>query len=103
MTQTLENDVPTGAIYGCLDNRWINEELFLELLQHFTQYRKLPKKEPIVLVLDNHDVEATFLWLSMSIVISTDPYISSLAAIGYVLFWSILSCIYMRMRFIHKG
>ncbi|XP_045461681.1 uncharacterized protein LOC123671731 [Harmonia axyridis] len=54
MTPTLEKDGPTGAIYKCSDNGWINEELFLQWLKHFTQYAKPSAEEPILLILDNH-------------------------------------------------
>lgn len=53
-TLTLENDGPTGEICKCWDNGWINEELFLEWLQHFTPYAKPSAEEPIRLVLDNY-------------------------------------------------
>ncbi|XP_052744306.1 uncharacterized protein LOC128199326 [Bicyclus anynana] len=54
MTPTLEKDGPTGAIYKCSDNGWINEELFLQWLKHFTHFTKPSAEEPILLVLDNH-------------------------------------------------
>ncbi|KAH9636306.1 hypothetical protein HF086_003273 [Spodoptera exigua] len=54
MTPALEKDGPTGAIYKCLDNGWINEELFLQWLKHFIQYAKPSAEEPILLILDNH-------------------------------------------------
>lgn len=54
MTPTLEKDGPAGAIYKCSDNGWINEELFLEWLKHFTQHTKPSAQEQILLILDNH-------------------------------------------------
>lgn len=54
MTPTFEKDGPTGAIYKCSDNGWINGELFFEWLKHFTQHAKPSAEEPVLLILDNH-------------------------------------------------
>lgn len=50
----LEKDGPAGAIYRCSDNGWINERLFFEWLQHFTESAKPSVEEPVLLILDNH-------------------------------------------------
>lgn len=54
MTPLLEKDGPTGALYKCSENGWINENLFLEWLVHFKQHAKPSVDEPILLILDNH-------------------------------------------------
>lgn len=54
LTPLLEKDGPTGALYKCSDNGWINEHLFLEWLSHFKQHTKPSEDEPVLLILDNH-------------------------------------------------
>ncbi|CAK1583568.1 unnamed protein product [Parnassius mnemosyne] len=50
----LENDGPREAVYRCSKNGWINEELFVEWLKHFTKYAKPLESDPVLLLLDNH-------------------------------------------------
>ncbi|XP_030037458.2 uncharacterized protein LOC115452977 [Manduca sexta] len=54
MTPLLEKDGPSGALYKCSDNGWINESLFLEWLTHFKNHAKPSVDEPVLLILDNH-------------------------------------------------
>lgn len=54
LTPLLEKDGPTGALYKCSENGWINENLFLEWLLHFKQHAKPSADEPVLLILDNH-------------------------------------------------
>lgn len=50
----LEKDGPAGSIYRCSENGWINTNLFLEWLLHFTEFAKPAAEDPILLILDNH-------------------------------------------------
>ncbi|KAL3269501.1 hypothetical protein HHI36_008567 [Cryptolaemus montrouzieri] len=54
MTPLLEKDGPSGALYKCSDNGWINESLFLEWLAHFKKHAKPSMDEPVLLISDNH-------------------------------------------------
>lgn len=69
MTTTLEKDRPTGAIYECSDNAWINEQLFLEWLRHFTLHAKPSAEEQVLLIRDSHASHS--FWLTMRAVRKT--------------------------------
>ncbi|XP_063932672.1 uncharacterized protein LOC135144577 [Zophobas morio] len=54
MTPLLEKDGPPGALYTNSKNGWINEQLFVDWLQHFAAYVKPTQESPVLLILDNH-------------------------------------------------
>lgn len=54
MTQLLEKDGPSGAMYTNSKNGWINEDIFVEWLKHFAAYAKPTQESPVLLILDNH-------------------------------------------------
>ncbi|KAJ8936240.1 hypothetical protein NQ318_006166 [Aromia moschata] len=54
MSATLETGGPLGATYRCSDNGWINQDLFVDWLEHFSKYAKPSSDDPVLLVCDNH-------------------------------------------------
>jgi hypothetical protein len=59
MTPLLEGNGPPGSLYKCSKNGWINEELFIQWLQHFKKYANPSETEPVLLILDNHGSHIT--------------------------------------------
>lgn len=54
MSPHLKEGGPIGAVYTCSKNGWINENLFFDWLQHFSNNTKPTQADPILLILDNH-------------------------------------------------
>ncbi|XP_025410766.1 uncharacterized protein LOC112683809 [Sipha flava] len=54
MNILLEKGGPVGSIYACSKNGWINSELFLEWLKHFSKSVKPTSEDPVLLIMDNH-------------------------------------------------
>ena len=54
MNPVLGRGGPEGSIYHCTTNGWINEDLFLVWLKHFTKFAKPSVEDPILLIIDNH-------------------------------------------------
>lgn len=52
MTPLIEKDGPTGALYTNSKNGWINEDLFVIWLKHFTAFAKATQVSTVLL--DNH-------------------------------------------------
>nr|XP_047138967.1 uncharacterized protein LOC124814907 [Hydra vulgaris] len=42
------------------DSGWINENLFVDWLNHFISFAKPTKDEPVLLILDNHEIHISF-------------------------------------------
>ena len=60
MSQQLQKGGPRDAIYGCSKNGWINEDLFMEWLQHFQKHSRPTADDPVLLILDNHSSHKTY-------------------------------------------
>lgn len=50
----LYRDAPEGTLHLISDSGFMNTELFVEWLQHFTKFVKPTKVDPALLILDNH-------------------------------------------------
>jgi hypothetical protein len=48
-----------GATYNCSKNGWLNEELFIVWLEHFTKHAKPTEGDPVLPILDNHSSHKT--------------------------------------------
>ncbi|KAJ8891373.1 hypothetical protein PR048_010889 [Dryococelus australis] len=53
-TPQLQKEGPYDAMYACSKNGWINEDIFMDWLQHFLKHTLPTVDDPILLVLDNH-------------------------------------------------
>ncbi|XP_033608734.1 uncharacterized protein LOC117282588 [Cryptotermes secundus] len=54
MKPELFTDAPEGTLPVISDTRFINTELFVEWLKHFSSFVKPMKEDPVLLILDNH-------------------------------------------------
>lgn len=54
MVDTLMNGAPTGAKGFVTDSGWIDKNVFLKWLQHFSEHVRPSKENKVCLVLDNH-------------------------------------------------
>lgn len=54
MRPDLTDKAPPGTAGHCSDNGWVNAELFLEFLQHFTKHVNPSAEKPVLLLVDNH-------------------------------------------------
>ncbi|PNF19310.1 hypothetical protein B7P43_G07304 [Cryptotermes secundus] len=54
MKPELFTDAPEGTLPMISDTGFINTELFVEWLKHFTSFVKPTKEDPVLLILDNH-------------------------------------------------
>jgi len=54
MNNTLLTGSPPGTVGFTSENGWINNELFIMWLQHFSKYNKPSKDEPVILILDGY-------------------------------------------------
>lgn len=59
MNAQLKRNGPPGALYCCTDNGWINENVFVQWLDHFKKFVKSTKEDPVLLLLDNHSTHCT--------------------------------------------
>ncbi|XP_015376529.1 PREDICTED: jerky protein homolog-like [Diuraphis noxia] len=59
MSEQLTRNGPVGAIYSCSKKGWINEDFFLDWLNHFVSLSFASKKNPVLLLLDNHCSHST--------------------------------------------
>ena len=59
MTNTLLTGSPPGTVGYNSENGWINNEVFVQWLEHFTKYAKRSKDAPIILILDGHGTHKT--------------------------------------------
>jgi hypothetical protein len=46
---------PPGCIAGANPSGWVNEDLFLEYLNHFIRFTRCSKKKKVLMILDNHE------------------------------------------------
>lgn len=46
---------PEGSIGGANPSGWSNESMFVKFLQHFINYAKPTKEQPVILIMDNHE------------------------------------------------
>ncbi|XP_018372981.1 PREDICTED: uncharacterized protein LOC108767549 [Trachymyrmex cornetzi] len=54
MTPQLQRNGPVGATYGCSQNGWTNEHLYINWLQHFKNHVKPTHDNPMLIILDNY-------------------------------------------------
>ncbi|XP_029654857.1 uncharacterized protein LOC115228071 [Octopus sinensis] len=45
---------PAGCVEGANSSGWINEDLFVTYLKHFTAYTRYSNEKKVLLILDNH-------------------------------------------------
>ncbi|KAJ4437831.1 hypothetical protein ANN_13769 [Periplaneta americana] len=65
LKQFILKGAPTGSIGVVNPTGWNNEKYFLQYLEHFINYKKPSKEEPILRVFDNHESHislATIEW-----------------------------------------
>jgi hypothetical protein len=80
MMAELYRDVLEGTQPLISDSGFINTELFLEWLKHFTKFVKPSKEDPVPLILDNHishcSLEAVILCREILITLLSTPHAS---------------------------
>lgn len=52
---TMLRNAFSGTSGGANPSRWINSELFLQVLQHFAAHERPSKSSPLMIILDNHE------------------------------------------------
>ena len=50
----LTEHAPSGTLNEVSDSGWINTELFMEYIKHFSKHAKPTKTDPVLLILDGH-------------------------------------------------
>lgn len=53
--QHMMNNAPEGSLGLVTDNGWMTSENFLSVIEHFVKHVQPSEKNPVVLVLDNHE------------------------------------------------
>jgi transposase-like protein len=106
----LEKGGPEGAIYNCSKSGWINEELLIVWLKHFTEHAKAMKGDPILLILDNqssHRQIHVYIFCPpkkkrYSCTLHTTTYNPLYAPTRYHLLWPSEKCLQQKIRLLHE-
>ena len=57
---------PPGCIGGANPSRWVNEDLFLDYLNHFIRHTRCSKENKVFLILDNHEAHISLAAIDMA-------------------------------------
>jgi hypothetical protein len=71
----LYRDAPEGTQPLISDSGFINTELFVEWLKHFTKFVKPSREDPVLLILDNHILHCTL----DAVILFTENFITLLS------------------------
>ncbi|XP_076814279.1 uncharacterized protein LOC143460585 [Clavelina lepadiformis] len=54
MKEELKDGAPPGSMFTCQKKGWMNNDIFLEWIKHFSQHAKPSQEERVLLILDGH-------------------------------------------------